>query len=143
MNKQEFDTVFSIFCGAYNKKPDGVEFVVKAHWIKLNHLSEKEYMDLVCQAIDTHTIMPSVGTLLEIKRNMPKPEQPAKPLPTTKPRSKKSLRDYFVIANKDIEGKKRHHIEHLDLVKLYDNMRSKSRQKQKPGMKKLSDCFKV
>lgn len=148
MNKADFDETFGIFCGAYGKQPKNEQFMAKAHWLKFSHMQAKEYLDIICYAMDNHKLYPSVGALSEIKRVLDSQrQQPIKPLPTTKPKSKKSIRDYFVIANKDIEGKKRHHIEHLDLVKMYDSMKKRSKNKKKSelwknsNIRKISDCF--
>lgn len=151
MNKYEFDKAFSVFCGAYNKKPGNEEFTAKAHWWKVKELSETEYMSIICRAIDTHKIMPSVATLMEIRKNIPKPEE--RPIQRRNPRymynpdgTRMTMRDHFVMADKDIAGKKRHHIEHLDLVALYDKM-WKNKNRKRPevikgsNIKKLGDCI--
>lgn len=146
MNKHEFNNVFSVFCGAYNKKPENEEFTAKAHWWKVKDLSEKEYMDVICRAIDTHKIMPTVGTLMEIKKIIPKQEKPTQqrnPKYMYNPDgSRLTMRQHFEIANKNIIEKKKRGIEHINLVKLYDDLKAKAGRRTNEGnVKKVSDCL--
>lgn len=146
MDKAEFDETFGIFCGAYGKQSKNESFMAKAHWFKFGYMKAREYLDIVCYAMDNHKAFPSVGVLVEIKRNIPKTiTEPIKqPTQHGFTKYKKTMREYFEIANKDIEGKKRHHIEHLDLVALYDNMQKSKKRKpieviKGSNIKKLSE----
>lgn len=151
MNKNEFDEVFDTFCGGYGKDPEKESFMLKAHWLKFSYLEAREYLDIVCNAMDNHKYLPTIGTLMEIRKNIPNPEE--RPTQQRNPKymynpdgGRMTRRDHFVAANKDIEGKKKYHIEHMDLVALYDKMWGNKNQKRPEvikgsGIKKLSECL--
>lgn len=153
MNKTEFNYTFKLLCANPDRALSQEQLVDKRElfWLKFNKLEKNIFFDACMSWIDKSKFMPTVYQIKEIIDNREAKQQPEQP--KKNPRymynsdgTRMTMRDHFVKANKDIAGKKRHHIEHLGLVKLYDNMQ-KNKKRKRPevikgsNIKKLSDCM--
>ncbi len=148
MTKTEFEPTFKLLC-ANPERPLSAEQLKdkrELFWIKFNKLDKNIFFDACMTWIDMSKFMPSVSQLWEVINSQESAKQEPIKQPMQSSKRRKTMREYFEIANKDIEGKKMHHIEHMDLVALYDKMWGNKNRKRTEvikgsNIKKISDCI--
>lgn len=147
MTKSEFEPIFKLLCASPERPLSKEQLTDKRElfWIKFNKLDKQIFFDACMSWIDRSKFMPTVSQIDEIIDNQDAARQPPVK-PPQRFKSKLTMRQHFESANKDLEGKKRHHIEHLDLVVLYDKTWGSKKRKhteviKDSNIKKLNDCF--
>lgn len=152
MNKQEFETTFKLLCANPERPLSLGQLKDKRElfWLKFGKLDKNIFFDACMSWIDKSKFMPSIIQIRDVIDYQESAKQEPIKQSTQQPiKRRKTMREYFEIANKDIEGKKRHRIEHIDLVDLYDSLDRRKGNKNKKrtevikgsGIKKLNECL--